>query len=67
MRVFIETPTHSFTGKVVKGDEFEEFEGFFVIIDDDDGARLRVNGATCDVTILPACGQIGIGMEPKHS
>ncbi len=60
MRVFVETPTHTIKGRVEKLTAGEDVhEGEFIVIDDDDGARLKVYGHNCEVTVIPACSQIG--------
>lgn len=57
MRVMVETPFHSFTGRTVEG-VYDDLDGTFIMICDDDGERLKVNGWQCDITIIPACESI---------
>lgn len=60
MRVNVETLTHTMTGRVLNLIDGEDvFDGVFVMVDEDDGTRLKVHGYNCDVEIIPACAAIG--------
>lgn len=62
MRVQVETPFHSFSGRVVNLIDGDDVEGTFKMVDDDDGATLIVHGWRCDVTVIPACA----GIKARH-
>jgi len=65
MRVQIDTPYHSFAGRVVDLIDGDDLEGTFKLIDDDGGEQLVIYGWRCRVTILPACEQIGAVLTPN--